>query len=346
MQGGTVDAMKSHRKEPPAHPGPYIRQSVLPKNLSVKDAAEMLGVGRPALSNLLNGRAALSPDMAMRVEKAFQADASALLGMQARHEESLTRAGEDDIAVRAYVPAYLQITALKIAAWADSLDARAQLPALLRTLVHSTGANLTAVDFPAFDNSQRKGWDGRVTSGSATPWIPRGQSGWEFGCSKNPHTKAEADYRARTNGVPTKERKSTTFVFVTPRNWPGKDSWASDMKARDEWEDVRAFDASDLEQWLEQSIPAQIRMREFQGALAQEVATLDQVWDEWAKATEPELPKNLFAPAVERHRNEIGKWLASPPGNPFVVTADSVLEALAFLSCALGWMGDSWPRRI
>ena len=205
----------------------------------------------------------------MRFEKAFGAEASALLEMQARYNEFEARADEDDIAVRAYAPAFLEITARQIAAWAETIDARAQLPALLRTLVHSTGSNLTTVDFPAFDNSQRKGWDGQVTSGSATPWIPRGQSGWEFGCDKDPQTKAETDYQTRTAGISAKERKSTMFVFVTPRNWAGKDSWAKDKRARDEWKDVRAFDASDLEQWLEQSIPAQTRMREFQGGAGQ-----------------------------------------------------------------------------
>ena len=331
--------MESQRKGPPTHPGPYIRQSILPERLSVKNTAEMLGVGRPALSNLLNGRAALSPDMAMRFEKAFQVDASALLDMQARYDEFMARAGEDDIAVRAYAPAYLQITALQIATWADSLDARAQLPALLRTLVHSTGTNLTAVDFPAFDNSQRKGCDGRIASGSATPWIPRGQSGWEFGCEKNAQTKAEADYRARTHGIPGNERKSTTFIFVTPRNWPGKDTWANEKRARGEWKDVRAFDASDLEQWLEQSIPAQTRMREFQGAAAQEVTTLGQIWSEWAKVTEPELPKKLFAPAAERHQEQIEKWLEAPPGDPFVVAADSDFGGTGFpeLCAASSW---------
>ena len=333
--------MASQRKKPPIHPGTHIKQSILPEKLSVKKAAEMLGVGRPALSNLLNGRAALSPDMAMRFEKAFQANGSALLEMQARYDEFEARADEDDIAVRAYAPAYLQITARQIAAWADTIDARGQLAALLRTLVHTTGSNLTAVDFPAFDNSQRKGWDGQVTSGSATPWIPRGQSGWEFGCDKNPQTKAESDYQTRTAGVSAKERKSTTFVFVTPRNWAGKDSWAKEKKARDEWKDVRAFDASDLEQWLEQSIPAQTRMREFQGGAAQGGMTLDGIWLEWAGATEPELPKELFTPAAERHKEELKTWLQAPPGSPFVVTADSTLEALAFLSCALERLKDT-----
>ena len=303
----------------------------------------MLGVGRPALSNLLNGRAALSPDMAMRFEKAFQADASGLLEMQARYDEFEARAGEDDVAVRAYAPAFLEITARQIAAWADSIDARGQLPALLRGLVFSTGSNLTAVDFPAFDNSQRKGWDGQVTSGSATPWIPRGQSGWEFGCDKTPHSKAESDYQSRTASVPAKERKSTTFVFVTPRNWSGKDSWAKGKKARDEWKDVRAFDASDLEQWLEQSIPAQTRMREFQGGAGQQVTTLGQIWLEWAAITEPEMPEELFAPAAERHQKQLETWLEEPPASPFVVTADSTLEALAFLSCALKQLAETCP---
>lgn len=335
--------MTSQPKKPQIHPGTHIRQAILPAKLSVKEAAEMLGVGRPALSNLLNGRAALSPEMAMRLEKAFEVDASDLLEIQARYDEFEARAREDEIAVRAYAPAFLGITSRQIAAWADTIEARGQLAALLRTLVHSTGNNLTAVDFPAFDNSQRKGWDGQVTSASATPWIPRGQSGWEFGCDKKSQSKAESDYRARTVGVRAKERKSTTFVFVTPRNWPAKDSWAKNKKARNEWKDVRVFDASDLEQWLEQSIPAQTQFREFQGGALQGVATLAQIWLEWVGVTEPELPEDLFTAAAERHEGRLANWLKELPTGPFVVTADSVLEALAFLSCALHRLAQTCP---
>ena len=182
--------MKSQHNKTPLHPGTYIRQSILPAELSVTKAAEMLGIGRPALSNLLNGRAALSPEMALRFEKAFQsADSLALLEMQTRYDEFEARPRKNDIAVHTYARPYLQVTARQIDAWADKIEARGQLPALLRTLVLSTGTNLTAVDFPAFDNSQRKGWDGQVTSGSATPWIPRGESGWEFGCNQEPRTE-------------------------------------------------------------------------------------------------------------------------------------------------------------
>ena len=69
--------------------------------------------------------------------------------------------------------------------------------------------------------------------------------------------------------------------------------------------------------------------------------TLDQIWLEWAGVTEPELPKKLFAAAAERHREQLEKWLKALPTSPFVVTADSSLEALAFLNCALDRLGDS-----
>jgi hypothetical protein len=65
----------------------------------------------------------------------------------------------------------MDITATQIAAWADQTSARSQLPAFVRRLVLSTGVNLSKVDFPAFDNAQRPGWDGHVATDTATPWI-------------------------------------------------------------------------------------------------------------------------------------------------------------------------------
>ena len=221
--------------------------------------------------------------------------------------------------------------------WAGRVKAREELAALLHTLITSTGAGatLTRVDFHAFDNSQRKGWDGKVTAEQATPWIPAGKSGWEFGCSKDPKRKAEDDYNARTKKVPAEERESMTFVFVTPRNWSGKDKWEEDKKKCNEWKDVRAFDASTLQQWLEQSVPAQARFREFQGGICREIATLSKVWREWSEVTEPKLPKELFDPAVKQHQEKLKQWLETAADKPFMVAADSTLEALAFLYCAL-----------
>src|SRR5215469_18576598 len=102
-----------------AHPGQHIKENVLPKDLSVKKAAELLGVGRPALSNLLNGNAALTPEMVVRLQKAFGADGRMLLSLQAKYDERQRLESAKEIAVRTYVPSFLQIQARQIAAWSE-----------------------------------------------------------------------------------------------------------------------------------------------------------------------------------------------------------------------------------
>jgi len=88
----------------PAHPGEFIRMEVIePLGLSVTQAGKVLGVSRPALSALLNGRAALSPDMALRIEKAFGPKMDTLLRMQTAYEIAKARDREADIKVKRYV---------------------------------------------------------------------------------------------------------------------------------------------------------------------------------------------------------------------------------------------------
>ena len=87
----------------PAHPGQFIRMEVIePLGLSVTQAAKVLGVTRPALSALLNGRASLSPDMALRIEKAFGPKMDTLLRMQTACEIAEAREREADIKVKRY----------------------------------------------------------------------------------------------------------------------------------------------------------------------------------------------------------------------------------------------------
>ncbi len=89
----------------PPHPGGFIKRSVLPDDLTVTAAADVLGVGRPALSNLLNENASLSPEMALRIEKAFGVKMDTLLRMQARYDAYHMRQREKDIDIGRYTPA-------------------------------------------------------------------------------------------------------------------------------------------------------------------------------------------------------------------------------------------------
>ena len=87
----------------PSHPGPFIKSEVVePLGLSVTDAAAALGVTRPALSALLNGRASLSSEMALRIEKAFGPRMDTLLRMQTAYEIARARSVEARIKVKRY----------------------------------------------------------------------------------------------------------------------------------------------------------------------------------------------------------------------------------------------------
>jgi antitoxin HigA-1 len=80
-----------HRMHKPPHPGETLREDVLPAlGLTVTDAAAALGVTRVAFSRVLNGRAGVSPEMALRLERWLGADnggrAEVWLRMQAAHD--------------------------------------------------------------------------------------------------------------------------------------------------------------------------------------------------------------------------------------------------------------------
>lgn len=82
------------------HVGDFLRAEIVaPAGMSVKALADHFGVSRQTLSALLNGSAGLSPDMAIRFEKAFGIKADTLLRMQVAYELAQARQHEKDIAV-------------------------------------------------------------------------------------------------------------------------------------------------------------------------------------------------------------------------------------------------------
>jgi addiction module HigA family antidote len=90
-------------KNPP-HPGDLIRTEVIEAlGLSVSRAAEILKVRRATLSDLLHGKSALTPEMALRIERAFGPDMDHLLRMQLAYDVAKTREHSKDITVKRYV---------------------------------------------------------------------------------------------------------------------------------------------------------------------------------------------------------------------------------------------------
>ena len=87
----------------PPHPGEFIQGEILEElGLSVAKASEILGVRRATLSDLINGKAALSPEMALRLEKAFGLDMETMLRMQAWYDAKSMRRRAAEIDVKRY----------------------------------------------------------------------------------------------------------------------------------------------------------------------------------------------------------------------------------------------------
>lgn len=89
----------------PPHPGQFIRDEILEANgLSVTAAAKLLNVGRSALSNVVNGHADVSPEMALRIELAFGIRMDTLMSMQMAHDIARVRPRAKTLRVHAFVP--------------------------------------------------------------------------------------------------------------------------------------------------------------------------------------------------------------------------------------------------
>ena len=316
--------------------GRSIRDEFIPTGMSVTEAARRLGVSRPTLSKLLNGKVVLSHDMAVRLERTFGADRTRLNELQGASDRDRLRSRGRAVAVDPYVPSFLTIKARQIAAWgAENIDARALLPVLVRRLVHSTGRELRHVDIPGYDSAQRPGWDGWIEADAATPWVPEGRSGWEFSVDRRPSQKAERDYQVRLRMLSSADRAQCTFVFVTPRIWTTRDQWVRKKEAAGDWKAVKVFDASNLEQWLETTITPQIWLAKELEIRTGGFWTVDHFWDRWATASDPPMTPEIFASAIAAHSAEFTKWLEMPNERPLTVAADSKQEAIAFVACML-----------
>ncbi|WP_375391770.1 HigA family addiction module antitoxin [uncultured Sphingomonas sp.] len=95
-----MDATANIRMKSPAHPGSFLKSEVIePLSLSVTAAAKVLGVTRATLSTLINEHSQLSPEMALRIEKAFGVSMDTLMQMQTSYNIALTRGRASEIKV-------------------------------------------------------------------------------------------------------------------------------------------------------------------------------------------------------------------------------------------------------
>jgi hypothetical protein len=230
------------------------------------------------------------------------------------------------------------VTPLDLDGWATSTAARAETPVLIRRLIAGRPLNLTKVDFPGFESTNSGGFDGQAKAEGSDPWVPDGASVWELSCTARASLpgKATDDFDKRTGKFSARFRKGRTFVFATPRLWPGKTAWADAKRALGQWKEVVAYDAEDLSAWLAQAPAAMAWISAKLGRSIDDVCAPEDLWAGWAGATVPPLPFGIFKEALAENRDRLTKFLMTPPtGAPLTVRADTPGEATAFAAGAL-----------
>jgi len=230
----------------------------------------------------------------------------------------------------------------EISQWAKTPDAPSHLPELVRRLVLATLTDGSRIDIPSGSSVWSPGWDGTVITQAGNPWVPQGASAWEFSCQVKTNPKATSDYNKRADDPEDVDIASATFVFVTPRKWPGKSKWAGARQAEHQWADVRGVNASDLAQWLEQAPAVADWFGRLIGKLpADGIDSLNEWWDRWSAATDPKLTPELVLAGRDQQADGIGIWAEGEPSHIYV-QGETRAEAIAFVAASAQVANGKW----
>ena len=230
----------------------------------------------------------------------------------------------------------------EISNWADLPDANHQLPELIRRLILATVPELSRLGMPSGSAVWLSGWDGLLTAENGNAWVPNGNSAWEFGCRKDVGTKANEDYRKRTDPPEGVADATSTFVFVTPRQWSGKDTWQEQRRAEGQWADVQAFDASDLAAWLDQAPSVAEWFAGVIGKLPSSgYTTLDEWWENWPTQSQPIISPALVLAGRQKNTERLAEW-SQQVATPYYVQAQTREEAIAFVAASVLNSDQAW----
>jgi hypothetical protein len=179
------------------------------------------------------------------------------------------------------------VTSTEIVHWADMRISQSQLPQLVRRLIFATIdlTNIVNITFPGGDDVYRPGYDGSLSCRISNTYVPEGESVWELSVENNPRAKAEDDYQKRKNDPLGCNPNVTTYIVVSARKWAGKQDWIEDKKQDHYWKDIRVYDATDLESWLETSLGVQVWFADQLGIRMDGIDTLENYVTGWFSMT-------------------------------------------------------------
>lgn len=227
------------------------------------------------------------------------------------------------------------LTRDNIERWAERIDSKGDFPYLISRLVRETTPASTQADFPSGSAAYIGGWDGIVTCQEDTAYVPKGISLYEFGTEADCKGKADDDYTKRTKNPLGYLPKDCTFIFVTPRFWKMKEKWVTGRKAEGIWKDIKVYDSSNLEQWLDIALAtsrwfsSRVGSYPFDG-----IMTADEFWEEWSIGPNGlVLMPEIITAGREYEQQQL---LVTLQGQPSIkgIKASTKNEAIAFIIAA------------
>ena len=226
--------------------------------------------------------------------------------------------------------------------WADLPDANNRLPELIRHLILATVPELSRLDMPSGSAVWLPGWDGLLTAETGNAWAPKGDSAWEFSCRGDVGTKANEDYQKRTKDPKGVATATSTFIFVTPRQWSRKVEWQQERRDEGKWANVRAFDASDLVAWLSQAPAAAEWFARLIGKLpADGYTALDAWWENWTTVSQPNISRRLVLAGRQESADRLAHWFQQS-ATSYYVQAQTREEGIAFVAASALDTNDVW----
>ncbi len=218
--------------------------------------------------------------------------------------------------------------------WAERVDARSEFPRLIRGLIKANNDQVMALQMRAAEGVDAPGYDGTSDALRATPFVPEGLAVWELGVGEDPGDKAQRDYRSRTDDPLGISTNDTTFVFVTPREWREKDSWAQRKREEGKWADVRAFDVDDIELALELAPAVHHRFSELAGKPSHGAISIDRWWAKFRRLSSPMLEPEMVLAGRADSAAELLRIFDTDPCQTSV-SAVSADEVIAFVAATI-----------
>lgn len=218
--------------------------------------------------------------------------------------------------------------------WADTRTSQADLPRLVRRLIRAENDQVLRLEMRGGEGVGLSGYDGLAEAGRSTPFVPDGDSVWEMGVGRDPQTKAQSDYRSRTDDPLGVDRANTTFVFVTPRRWEGKKDWEKRRREEGIWRDVRVLDADDIELALEVAPAVRVWLSEILGMEPDGATSIEDWWGRFSRGFDPELTPAVVLAGRADQAAVLLTRMSEDVGHTFIRAA-SVDDGLAFAACAM-----------